>query len=406
MTADVDLGRCLAAILRGEGVPAEGLPGGTDLRDLAVAAGKHRVAPLLLQALRGTGQPVPHDFETALRHDTETVARRNLRRWRALAGVVEVLGEHRVPVIVLKGACLAETVYGNVALRPMRDLDLLVPLDRLDEVDAVFRGIGLRPGPWNGEYYRRTHYHYLYRDERGEAIEVHWHVATAARAARIDIGAVWARSLPAAIAGHQVRVLCAEDLFLHLAMHLAMHDLGMGLLAVADLDALLRRAGAGMDWDALFSRAREWGVLRAAQVALLFAHQLLNAPVPAVVLEREVLPAIPRSVAGAAVRQVLSVTATTRPEEKNPNIRRLAAAPSVLHKVRVLARTVFAPRDMVGQCYDIDANSPLIWPAYARRIVDLAGKHGGEIVRRARRGQASAAEAREMESLLDWLAGC
>jgi hypothetical protein len=50
-----------------------------------------------------------------------THSRAELRR------VLDVLKEQEIPVILLKGAALAEAVYGDVGLRPMSDLDLLVP---------------------------------------------------------------------------------------------------------------------------------------------------------------------------------------------------------------------------------------------------------------------------------------
>jgi hypothetical protein len=53
-------------------------------------------------------------------------ALRNMRRCHELSKVLRILQNDGIPVIVLKGAALAEVVYGNIALRSMSDVDLLV----------------------------------------------------------------------------------------------------------------------------------------------------------------------------------------------------------------------------------------------------------------------------------------
>jgi len=51
---------------------------------------------------------------------------RNKRILQELGEILALFQPHNIPVIVLKGACLAHTVYQNIGLRVMLDLDLLV----------------------------------------------------------------------------------------------------------------------------------------------------------------------------------------------------------------------------------------------------------------------------------------
>jgi hypothetical protein len=55
-----------------------------------------------------------------------TTTAHNLRLFRKLELVLCRLDAGGVPIIVLKGAALAQEVYRNAGLRPMADLDLLV----------------------------------------------------------------------------------------------------------------------------------------------------------------------------------------------------------------------------------------------------------------------------------------
>ena len=101
------------------------------------------LAPLVYTNLRQavhSGQ-VPTPVAERLRHlyhrDTiHGVARRELLRATLLR-----FAEANVPVIVLKGAALATLVYPSPALRPMRDIDLLVHRRDLDRVEAVLRSL-------------------------------------------------------------------------------------------------------------------------------------------------------------------------------------------------------------------------------------------------------------------------
>ncbi len=86
------------------------------------------LAPLVYTNLRQVVQSgqVPKPVAERLRHlyhrDTiHGIARRELLRTTLLR-----FSEAGVPVIVLKGAALAALVYPSPALRPMRDIDLLV----------------------------------------------------------------------------------------------------------------------------------------------------------------------------------------------------------------------------------------------------------------------------------------
>jgi hypothetical protein len=51
-------------------------------------------------------------------------------------------------------------------------------------------------------------------------VELHWTILEEEEPFSIDVEAMWARSVPAEIAGVGVRGLSVEDLLLHLSLHL------------------------------------------------------------------------------------------------------------------------------------------------------------------------------------------
>ena len=79
-----------------------------------------------------------------------------------LASLLRGLRSIGTPAVVLKGAALVGTVYRNAALRPMRDIDLLVRPDDLPAVETLFEesGYTLDDGHRaHKEWYYTRHYH-------------------------------------------------------------------------------------------------------------------------------------------------------------------------------------------------------------------------------------------------------
>ena len=83
------------------------------------------IAALLHGAVAGRGF-FPAAIEAELAAAYTTTAIRNTALLHELEAALAALGRANVPGLLLKGAALAETVYGDPALRPMADCDLLV----------------------------------------------------------------------------------------------------------------------------------------------------------------------------------------------------------------------------------------------------------------------------------------
>ena len=62
-------------------------------------------------------------------------------------GLGKALKERKLQVIVLKGAALLNTVYHDVALRPMEDIDLMVRQEHRDELKNLLETMGFVQSP-------------------------------------------------------------------------------------------------------------------------------------------------------------------------------------------------------------------------------------------------------------------
>ena len=145
MERSVDL--LLSCLWREEGeTKAERLRGRSEdeWREAAAAAEYHGVGPLLFSTVRDLAGTLgsPGDLLEEMRRKYYAAAARNMRLYHELRKVLELFGRERIPVILLKGAHLAEAVYGNIALRSMGDVDLLVRALSMGKLHHAMMGTG------------------------------------------------------------------------------------------------------------------------------------------------------------------------------------------------------------------------------------------------------------------------
>src|SRR2546425_5975977 len=248
----------------------------------------HGILPLLHHHLRATGDgAVPAPVRAALSRRVEADARRNLRLAGELVRLLDLFARHGVTAVPYKGPLLAVRCYGDLALRPFRDLDFLVRPQDLATAHQVLVADGYRPWPPRTPRQQtaiRTTWHEdaFWRDD--DIVELHWALAPREFPLPLDLDDVWARLEPLPLGRTPVRTLCAEHLLLMLCAHGAKHcweRLGW----ICDVAELLRST-PGLDLPGGLDRARDLGVHRMVLLALRLARDLLDAPLPDPVARR------------------------------------------------------------------------------------------------------------------------
>jgi len=125
--------------------------GAADWEEIVATAERHGVGPLLYHSIKGLGDDLdlPGNVMEEMRRKYYVAAARNARLYRELQKILDLFAGREIPVIVLKGAHVAETVYGNIALRTMGDVDLLVDQDDLKAVEENLLKAGAEPAECN-----------------------------------------------------------------------------------------------------------------------------------------------------------------------------------------------------------------------------------------------------------------
>jgi hypothetical protein len=121
--------------------------GWTDLLDYVEANG---LSSAFAHKLWQSGPPPP---TTAQQRLESLEAKMSTERRLAVdhaSEVAEVLERKGIPVYWLKGIAWGESLYGPEAIRPMRDLDLLVPATQLEGTSHELELLGYHPDPLAG----------------------------------------------------------------------------------------------------------------------------------------------------------------------------------------------------------------------------------------------------------------
>ena len=246
-------------------------------------ADNHGVQPLFTQALLSVENQIPADVLAILRQSYRANLHKALLLSREFASIVERLTQAGIAFIPYKGLALAETVYGDIALRQFGDIDLLIHASDLSRVRKVVAELHYSPhqvlSPDEEEAYLRSGYECAFDGPLGRnLLEVQWALQPRFYAVDLAMEGLFRRTINATVAGLKVKTLSAEDSFVVLALHAAKHVWGK-LIWLCDLDRIARMPA--INWKRIGGQAQELGIVRILRVTLLLAQKLLNAPVPA-----------------------------------------------------------------------------------------------------------------------------
>jgi hypothetical protein len=246
-----------------------------------------RLAPQLNAVVRNWDL-APPSFSEGLQSAHATNIVRDTQLFCELQDVLHQMLAADVDVILIKGAALSMEVYGNNALRPMADLDLLVPPDRVEHACRALAGLGYVVSclePWAGHSRRYRHvleYQRQLDDGLSRGIDLHWGLVDVPFYGRIPVDDLFARALPVRIGSENSLILAPEDHLLCLCLQLALHDrYHPALFRYFDMAALIHHTGDKLDWHAVAQRAVDWQSVIPVQRTMARLEALWPGTVPA-----------------------------------------------------------------------------------------------------------------------------
>jgi hypothetical protein len=248
----------------------------------------HRLAGMLYYHLRNPeySQRVPDQILDQLKGDYRRITAQFLYTRSELGAILMAFEAKTIPVIVLKGAGLVGSVYTEPGMRPMSDIDLLVPDHRVVEAQSTVQCLGYsavedasnREGHWS----LHQHLPKLVRTENPIVVEVHRHIVRLDSPLAFDINEFWSRARETSSGGTSAYLLAPEDLLVHLCLNFfrdRRFQSARALCQLCDIAEVIQHYRT-IDWETLGKRSETYGVAGPLACSLHLARSLLDAPIP------------------------------------------------------------------------------------------------------------------------------
>ena len=245
------------------------------------------VAHLARTADRLPGRP----YVERIRADELTAHALTNAAYDSLARALAAAREIECPVILLKGAATALLYYPSPHLRPMGDIDLLVPVDRRAAFEEALRRFSFRQfpiDPWLN-YDDHLHSAPFWDPERGVWIEVHTSVFPRdyrlARNPRFSQAAIAAQLTPIAVRDQTAYAMNHElQLIYTSARWSEMFNPRHGVYPILDAALLIRQHRDTLDWERILTLVRgSWAALP-LHLMLWYLDESDLSPIPPQVL--------------------------------------------------------------------------------------------------------------------------
>lgn len=355
------------------------LAGGLNWERVQGLARRHRLTHLLFHHLnQSAADLVPGSVLQSLREAFNRNARRSLLLSAELREVHALFADAGIAALAYKGPVLGQQVYGNVALREMSDLDVLVaPRDVIAARDLLIgRGYYSLPAAvgipdrlalsWDCNLI-------LFRDQPRQIFELHWALAAGRFTFPLPFAEAWNRRHEVLLSGARLPTFSTEDQLLILCFHGSRH-MWECIEWITGVAELIR--SEAVDWDELWRRAERLRSRHRLMLGLKLASDLLDAPVPAEVLRRSSAPPM----AFDAVSKVLfngsapSTNASARPFHSF----QVALSDGMRSKLRYMFYSAFEP---AKEDYFALRLPSALYPLYPLiRPLRLARSYGARLV--------------------------
>lgn len=350
-------------------LPGVGPLAKTDFKEMVELANRQCVSPLLYRKMAIHSNQIPREVLKELCVTYYKYAARSMILYNEFTKIFEMLHGEGIPFIVLKGVHLGEIVYGDTALRPISDLDLLIKQDDIERIAEAFRRLGYAPDQSDGPN-RARHHLPPFLKTGAVPVELHWDIDGERITPSDKMEELWRRARWECIGGANVLVLSTEDLLLHLSLHAALHHFSLKLISLYDIREILGRRSHEIAWDQVLSIAGQWKATKALYLTLCLAHDILAAQVPRAVLIALKPPDFNEWYLLSAKEEVFAETKLI-----SESLAQMYASQKMWERLKIIYRRFFPSEEFMRSVY-AGSKSDWIYFYYLVRFLELSGRYG------------------------------
>lgn len=211
---------------------------------------------------------------------------KNQQLFYKTANILTLLNNAGLPTVVLKGIALSELVYKNYGIRPMSDMDILVPFSEARHAIKILEEAGFAIESehlleHNLEYGRSI----AFTDRDGTEIDLHWY-AFVNSLGNVQMNDFWDDVIPVEVSGVKTHSLTHTDNLLHAIVHGIRKNPEPPIRWVADAMRIINSDDVQVDWKRLLSYASKFRVFLQVKEALLYLRDNFDANIPGDIIEQ------------------------------------------------------------------------------------------------------------------------
>lgn len=252
--------------------------------DSDVDHGSFRLLPLVYHNLSSSGYS-DELVDGRLKGIYRQAWLKNQKLFYKAGKIIRLLHESGIETAVLKGIALTELVYKNPGIRPMADVDLIIPFSKARKGVETLEKSGFNMQlPHLLEYNLEFGRSMAFEDQEGTEIDLHWHALVYSHQ-KIKEKDFWDRTVPVKVGGVETQAFSLSDNLFHTLVHGIRKNPEPPIRWVADAMAILSSEINRVDWQRLLLFAKRLRVFLQVKRALIYLHDEFEADIPDDVLE-------------------------------------------------------------------------------------------------------------------------
>ena len=313
------------------------------------------LSPVIYHSLKKHApQFLPPEVSDSLKNAYLSTALRNEHFLNELEEVLQAAQEIKIPVILLKGIALIKTVYKDVAFRPMGDIDIFIPADRLVNFEeAVFR-LGYSAD-------QTAPFYYIKKSRFSVPLDVHTDIRYLESPQDI-----WQSALSIRLNKVQAKVMRPEDQIIYLASHASIHHGNISRLQLLDISQTLKVNSGQISWPGLAQKIIKYNIGIPLYHVFKRLRDYLEVDVPASFLDKIYCPGKRR-----IEKSFYALVLNSAPQADIGHILHFFICRGIRHKIGYVISFLFPPRGFMLRRYKIK-NSCLVYLYYPYRLASHA----------------------------------
>jgi len=214
----------------------------------------------------------------------------NLIKLKELFNIDRQLKESKINTLVLKGPGLGAEIYGDMSLRPIGDLDILISKENVAEAVKILRNNGYEYSfdltDKQIEIYKKSpiylidhdmHYSF-YNPLKSIYLELHWALMPEKYSFSQDINEIFSNAIPVSVNSGRFDVPGDEDLIIYLSIHGAKHYWSR-MIWIFDIASFIERK-KNINWELVIAKSEELNCRRSLLLSFYLAGDFFSVEIP------------------------------------------------------------------------------------------------------------------------------